>query len=193
MYSVSVTRRQKKYRRIKNFLLRLCLYIAGLFIVISLGLFCVRNFGTQIVMIDQAMASTLQSEDVVLLDKMAYRLGEPQRMDIVVVRIGSTEHGLSYIRRIVGLPGDKIRITDGQLVINDAPAEITFNQDAIEDAGTADQEIVLADDEYFVLSDNYNNSRDDSRLDSFGMISKSQIAGKVWFRIMPLSDIGKIR
>lgn len=193
MYSVSVTRRQKKYRRIKNFLLRLCLYIAGLFIVISLGLFCVRNFGTQIVMIDQAMASTLQSEDVVLVDKMAYRLGEPQRMDIVVVRIGSAEHGLSYIRRIVGLPGDKVRIEGGQLVINDEPTEITFNEDAIEDAGTADQELVLADDEYFVLSDNYNNSRDDSRLDSFGMISESQIAGKVWFRIMPLSDMGKIR
>ena len=193
MYSVSVTRRQKKYRRIKNFLIRLCLYIAGLFIVISLGLFCVRNYGIQNVMIDQAMAPTLQSEDVVLVDKMAYRIGEPQRMDIVVVRIGSTDHGLSYIRRIVGLPGDKIRISGEQLVINDEPAVIEFNQDAIEDAGTADQEVTLEDDEYFVLSDNYNNSRDDSRLDSFGMISESQIAGKVWFRIMPLSDIGKIR
>ncbi len=193
MYSVSVTRRQKKYKRIKSFLIRLGLYIAGLIVTISLGLFCVRNFGTQLVMIDQAMAETLQSEDVVLVDKLAYRISDPERMDIAVVRIGTQEHGLSYIRRIVGLPGDKLCISNGQIFINDEQVEITYNQDGIEDAGTADQEIVLEDDEFFVLSDNYNNSRDDSRLDSFGMISKSQIEGKVWFRIMPLSDIGKIR
>ena len=193
MYSVSVTRRQKKYKRIKSFLIRLCLFIAGLIVTIALGLYCVRSFGTQLVMIDQAMAETLQSEDVVLIDKLAYRVGDPERMDIVVVRIGTQEHGLSYIRRIIGLPGDKLRITNGQIFINDEQMDIAFNQDGIEDAGTADQEIVLKDDEYFVLSDNYNNSRDDSRLDSFGMISESQIEGKVWFRIMPLSDIGKIR
>ena len=193
MYSVSVTRRQKKYKRIKRFLIRLCLYIAGLIVTIALGLMCVRNFGTQLVMIDQAMADTLQSEDVVLIDKMAYRIGEPARMDIIVVRIGNETHGLSYIRRIVGLPGDKLHISNGQLSVNGEPVETVFNPDAIEDAGTADQEIVLGDDEYFVLCDNYNNSHDDSRLDSFGMISEDQIAGKVWFRILPLSDIGRIR
>ena len=193
MISVTVTRRQKKNQRIRRFLIRLALYIAGIIIVIMAGLFCVRSFGSQTVMIDAAMDPTIQSEDVVLVDKLSYRIGDPESMDIAVVRIGQSEHGTSYIRRIIGLPGERIRITDGQLFVNDTAVMITFNEDAIEDAGAAEKEILLEDDEYFVFCDNYNNNRDDSRLDSIGLINRDQIIGKVWFRLLPVGQIGRIR
>ncbi len=193
MISVSVTRRQKKYQRIRKFLIRLGLYLTGAFIVIMLGLFWVRSYGTQTVMIDTAMIPTLQSEDVVLVDKIAYRIGDPERMDIAVVRIGQSEHGPSYIRRIIGLPGETVRITDGQIFVNDMPVEIDYNEASIEDAGAAQKDIVLGEDEYFVFCDDYNNSRDDSRLDSIGLIGREQIIGKVWFRIASSEGIGRIK
>ncbi len=193
MISVSVTRRQKKYQRIRRFLIRLGLYLAGVLIVIMLGLFCVRNFGTQTVMIDSAMAPTIDSEDVVLVDKMAYRIGDPQHMDIAVVRVGRSEHGPSYIRRIIGLPGESVRITNGQLFVNDTAVDIDYNEDAIEEAGAAEKSIVLGEDEYFVFCDDYNNNRDDSRLDSIGLIERDQIIGRVWFRLAPAKAIGRIK
>ena len=160
--------------------------------VIALGVFAVRGFGIKTVIIDQSMNPTLQNEDVVLLNKLSYKIGSPKRMDVVAVRIGASENSPTYVRRIIGLPGETVQIKDGKVYIDDTELELTFNDAAIENAGVAEKGETLGDNEYFVLCDDYNNNRDDSRLDSIGTIDSDQILGKVWLIRSPLSRLGLV-
>ena len=141
-------------------------------------MFCGAWFGIKTVIIDQSMNPTLQNEDVVLLNKLSYKIGSPKRMDVVAVRIGASENSPTYVRRIIGLPGETVQIKDGKVYIDDTELKLTFNDAAIENAGVAEKGENLGDNEYFVLCDDYNNNRDDSRLDSIGTIDSDQILGK---------------
>ena len=180
MRKVPLSKKQKRAEKIKKTLIHVGIWLLGLLIVIALGVFAVRGFGIKTVIIDQSMNPTLQNEDVVLLNKLSYKIGSPKRMDVVAVRIGASENSPTYVRRIIGLPGETVQIKDGKVYIDDTELELTFNDAAI------------GDNEYFVLCDDYNNNRDDSRLDSIGTIDSDQILGKVWLIRSPLSRLGLV-
>lgn len=193
MRKMPLSKKQKKIQRIKTAITHFGAWLLGLIIVILLGIGAVRYFGMETVIIDQSMNPTLQNEDVVLVNSLAYKLGSPKRMDVVAIRIGESENSPTYVRRIIGLPGETVTISGGRILIDEAEIEITFNNAAIEEAGVAQEGITLGDDEYFVLCDDYNNYRDDSRLDSIGTIDSDQITGKVWLIWSPLSRLGRIK
>ena len=192
MRKVPLSKKQKRAEKIKKTLIHVGSWLLGLLIVIALGVFAVRGFGIKTVIIDQSMNPTLQNEDVVLLNKLSYKIGSPKRMDVVAVRIGASENSPTYVRRIIGLPGETVQIKDGKVYIDDTELELTFNDAAIENAGVAEKGETLGDNEYFVLCDDYNNNRDDSRLDSIGTIDSDQILGKVWLIRSPLSRLGLV-
>ena len=192
MRKVPLSKKQKHAEKIKKTLIHVGIWLLGLLIVIALGVFAVRGFGIKTVIIDQSMNPTLQNEDVVLLNKLSYKIGSPKRMDVVAVRIGASENSPTYVRRIIGLPGETVQIKDGKVYIDDTELELTFNDVAIENAGVAEKGETLGDNEYFVLCDDYNNNRDDSRLDSIGTIDSDQILGKVWLIRSPLSRLGLV-
>lgn len=192
MRKVPLSKKQKRTEKIKKTLIHVGIWLLGLLIVIALGVFAVRGFGIKTVIIDQSMNPTLQNEDVVLLNKLSYKIGSPKRMDVVAVRIGASENSPTYVRRIIGLPGETVQIKDGKVYIDDTELELTFNDAAIENAGVAEKGETLGDNEYFVLCDDYNNNRDDSRLDSIGTIDSDQILGKVWLIRSPLSRLGLV-
>lgn len=192
MRKVPLSKKQKRAEKIKKTLIYVGIWLLGLLIVIALGVFAVRGFGIKTVIIDQSMNPTLQNEDVVLLNKLSYKIGSPKRMDVVAVRIGASENSPTYVRRIIGLPGETVQIKDGKVYIDDTELELTFNDAAIENAGVAEKGETLGDNEYFVLCDDYNNNRDDSRLDSIGTIDSDQILGKVWLIRSPLSRLGLV-
>ena len=192
MRKVPLSKKQKRAEMIKKTLIHVGIWLLGLLIVIALGVFAVRGFGIKTVIIDQSMNPTLQNEDVVLLNKLSYKIGSPKRMDVVAVRIGASENSPTYVRRIIGLPGETVQIKDGKVYIDDTELELTFNDAAIENAGVAEKGETLGDNEYFVLCDDYNNNRDDSRLDSIGTIDSDQILGKVWLIRSPLSRLGLV-
>lgn len=192
MRKVPLSKKQKRVEKIKKTLIHVGIWLLGLLIVIALGVFAVRGFGIKTVIIDQSMNPTLQNEDVVLLNKLSYKIGSPKRMDVVAVRIGASENSPTYVRRIIGLPGETVQIKDGKVYIDDTELELTFNDAAIENAGVAEKGETLGDNEYFVLCDDYNNNRDDSRLDSIGTIDSDQILGKVWLIRSPLSRLGLV-
>ena len=192
MRKVPLSKKQKHAEKIKKTLIHVGIWLLGLLIVIALGVFAVRGFGIKTVIIDQSMNPTLQNEDVVLLNKLSYKIGSPKRMDVVAVRIGASENSPTYVRRMIGLPGETVQIKDGKVYIDDTELELTFNDSAIENAGVAEKGETLGDNEYFVLCDDYNNNRDDSRLDSIGTIDSDQILGKVWLIRSPLSRLGLV-
>ena len=159
--------------------------------VVILIVFLIITFvGQKVVVSGQSMESTLQNEDALWVDKLAYRFGDPERFDIIVFpyKKGSD---ILFIKRVIGLPGETVQIKDGNIYINGELLEEDYGLEVINDPGVAGSKITLAHDEYFVLGDNRNNSNDSRRSD-VGNIKKEDIIGKAVFRIAPASKFGKI-
>ena len=138
-----------------------------------------------------SMEPKLSSEDNLIVDKISYRFHDPERFDIVVFPFRSEEN-IFYIKRVIGLPGETIRIDEkGNILINGEILEESYGKEVIQSPGRAYEEIVLADDEYFLMGDNRNNSTD-SRDPSVGNVRRDEIVGRAWLRIWPLDQVGFI-
>lgn len=138
-----------------------------------------------------SMEPKLSNEDNLIVDKISYRFHDPERFDIVVFPF-RYEENIFYIKRVIGLPGETIRIDEkGNILINGEILEESYGKEVIQSPGRAYEEIVLADDEYFLMGDNRNNSTD-SRDPSVGNVRRDEIAGRAWLRIWPLDQVGFI-
>lgn len=139
-----------------------------------------------------SMEPTLQDADNLIVDKITYRFREPQRFDIIVFPF-QYEEDTYYIKRIIGMPGERVRIDwDGTIYIDGEVLEENYGLEVIQDPGWAADEIFLGEDEYFVLGDNRNNSTD-SRAELVGNIHKDDIIGRAWVRIYPFEKFGKLK
>lgn len=162
-----------------------------LFVVVLTYL--IITFVGQRTMVDgRSMNPTLNDGDNLIVEKLSYRFGDPQRFDIIVFppQGAPNEH---YIKRIIGLPGETVQIDEaGTIYIDGEVLEEDYGLETIKSAGRASEPITLGDDEYFVLGDNRNNSTD-SRSEKVGNVKRSSITGRAWVRIWPLSDIGFLK
>ena len=135
------------------------------------------------------MEATLNNGDQLIVEKLSYYFNDPERYDVIVFPFSEN---VSYIKRIIGLPGEIIQIKNGEVYLNGELLEDDFGkEERIEDPGLAEEEIVLAEDEYFVLGDNRNASVD-SRREEVGLIKRSQIEGKAWVRFYPFDSISTV-
>ena len=140
----------------------------------------------------RSMMNTLHDGDNLIVEKLSYRFGDPERFDIIVFRPYENEKEY-YIKRIIGLPGETVQIDEnGKIYINGEVLEENYGAETIRSAGRASKPITLGEDEYFVMGDNRNNSKD-SRSEDVGNVSRSQIIGRAWVRIWPLSKIGVLK
>ena len=139
-----------------------------------------------------SMEPKLSSDDNLIVDKISYRFHEPERFDIVVFPFRYEENTF-YIKRVIGLPGETIQIDEmGNILVNGEVLEESYGKEVIQNPGRAYEEIVLADDEYFLMGDNRNNSTD-SRDPSVGNVRRDEIIGRAWLRIWPLNKFGFIK
>lgn len=139
-----------------------------------------------------SMENTLSSEDHLIVDKISYRFKDPERFDIIVFPF-QYDKETYYIKRIIGMPGETVRIDDeGNIYINDEILEENYGREVIQNPGRASEPIELGDDEYFVMGDNRNNSSD-SRDPAVGNIHRSDIIGRAFIRIWPLSKFGILK
>lgn len=163
-----------------------------LLVVLILTLLVVTYVGQRTKVIGNSMSPMLSDGDNLIVDKISYRFQEPQRFDIIVFPFRYAEKTY-YIKRIIGLPGETIRIDDeGNIYIDGEVLDESFGKETIKDPGRASQPITLGEDEYFVMGDNRNNSSD-SRDPVVGNIHRDEFIGKAWMRIWPLGEIGMIR
>ncbi len=150
------------------------------FAAILLAFVIVFSVGMKVSMIGVSMEPVLYNGQEVLVNRFLYRISSPDRGDIVAFLPNGNKNAHYYLKRVIGLPGETVQIIKGYVYIDGILLEEDEHFDKIADAGIADAEVVLGNDEYFVLGDNRNNS-EDSRSGNIGPIHKDTIAGKVWF------------
>ena len=124
-----------------------------------------------------SMAPMYRDGQRYLVDRTTFRLQPPKRGDVVVFRHPSAGEKL-LLKRVVGLPGDRVSLREGEILINDRPLQMEGSSEE-----TLDLEWGLGDDEYFVLGDNLGDSLDSRRL---GPVKRRWIVGRVWLRYWPL-------
>ena len=139
----------------------------------------------------RSMMNTLHDGDNLIVEKLSYRFSDPKRFDIIVFPpTGKKEY---YIKRIIGLPGETVQIDEnGNIYINGELLEENYGAETIQNPGRAANPITLGEDEYFVMGDNRNNSKD-SRSEEVGNVKRSQIIGRAWLRIWPLNKFGLLK
>lgn len=135
-----------------------------------------------------SMVPTIQINDRLLVDKISYRFSDIHRGDVVVFHPPSyvDQSGFDYVKRVIGLPGDRIEIKDGKVFINDSELNEPYEK---EKPDYTYGPIVVPEETYFVMGDNRNQSNDSHY---WGVLAKKNIIGKVCIRYWPLDRLGKL-
>lgn len=178
------------YRRYQEntVLLNICKTIVDIVMVIVAAYVIVSFSCTRTTISGSSMEDTIKNEDTVLINRFAYTLDEPKRFDCIAFEPDAIGSSKLYVKRVIGLPGETVQIKEGHIYINGNLLENDINDTYIVTAGITANEIHLAEDEYFCLGDNRNNS-EDSRFSSIGMVKKKHVIGKVWMVLQPIEDI----
>jgi signal peptidase I len=135
-----------------------------------------------------SMLPMLRDQDRLFINKLAYRVGENHRGDVVVF-LYPHDHSKSYIKRVIGMPGDELRIDRGQVFVNGRKIVENYVPARFEDE-KSQPTIVVPEHEYFVMGDHRSISSD-SR--DFGPVERDLIYGKAAFVYWPMDQAGVVR
>ena len=153
-------------------------------IIIPIRYFLIQPFYVK----GASMEPNYYDHEYLIIDEISYRFNEPVRGEIVVFRY-PLDQSQFFIKRVVGLPGEIVEVSDGKVTIYniDNPEGIVLEEGYLNGEQTfGKKRVELNADEYFVLGDNRDESLDSRR---FGPIRDSDIVGKVWIRGLPLSRL----
>lgn len=154
-------------------------------LLLSLVLFAVINAISARIRVDGfSMEPTLKSGEFVIVNKLAYKLGNPTLGDVIVFHY-PRDPDQEYIKRVIGVPGDRIQISNGQVTINDVPIEEPY----IAAAPNYQSEWTVPEESLFVLGDNRNNSSDSH---NWGPVPMENVIGKAFFVYWPPEKWGSI-
>ncbi len=167
-------------------------WIVEVMAVSLLALMLVLFFGQRVSNAGDSMSPALKNGDILLVNRLVYNARKPGRGDIIAFKPDGNENAHYMVKRIVGLPGEKVQIQDGQVYINDEILVKDIYSYEITNPGIASEAIELGEGEYFVLGDNHGSS-DDSRMADVGNVQRKDIYGKVWFVANFGSDFGFIK
>lgn len=155
--------------------------LVALLIIVPIRWFIIQPFAVQ----GNSMDPNFLDSDYLIVDEISYRVREPARGEVVIFRY-PRDRSQFFIKRIIGLPGETVKISDDKVVVsNGESVELDESTYLMVTSGTslgANQEVVLGSDEYFVLGDNRDASSD-SR--TWGPVQRGDIVGRAWFRAFP--------
>ncbi len=135
-----------------------------------------------------SMLPVLEDQDRLFINKMAYRVGKIEHGDVVVF-LYPHDHAKSYIKRVIALPGDTVKIDEGIVYVNGQPLTEHYVPKRYQDE-RSQPETVVPPHEYFVMGDHRSISSD-SR--DFGPVDRSLIYGKAAFVYWPMDQMGVVR
>ena len=183
---------RRRRRREPGIIREILGWIFYIIVILVLTYVIITYVGQRTSVSGSSMETTLSDGDQLLVDKLSYRFQAPKRFDIIVFPYQYKEDTY-FIKRIIGMPGETVQITDkGEILINGEELVESYGREVIKDPGLASDPITLGEDEYFVMGDNRNYSKD-SRFPDVGNIRRADIIGKAWLRIYPFDKIGFIR
>lgn len=156
----------------------------ALIIVIPIRVFIAEPF----IVSGSSMVPTFKNGDYLIIDKLSYKVGAPQRDDVVVFRYPNDTTKF-FIKRIIGLPGEVVDIKGSDVTITNAehPGGLMLNQPFVENKANNDTHYELKDDEYFVMGDNRSASSD-SRY--WGPVNENLLTGRAFLQLLPIKKIG---
>lgn len=162
---------------VKKIIKEIVIWLLLIVLTITASYFITTNVFVKTAVAGVSMEPTLMEGQVVIVNKIEYYLKSPKRNDVIVYKQSNREHSYYEIKRVIGLPGETVKIKNGIIYINDEVLKEKIKTETIENAGLAEEGIKLDDNEYFVLGDNRNDS-EDSRFASVGNVLRNEILGK---------------
>jgi signal peptidase I len=135
-----------------------------------------------------SMLPQLEDQDRLFIDKIAYRVGDIHEGDVVVFEY-PRDHSKSYIKRVIALPGDRLRIDHGRVYVNNKRLPEPYVPARFED-DRSEAEMILPPNEYWMMGDHRSISSD-SR--DFGPVDRSLIYGKAVFVYWPMEQVGVVK
>lgn len=140
----------------------------------------------------ESMYPTLNDRDYLILNRMAYKFGDIDRGDIIVFKSDLRQDNgkqKDLIKRVIAIPGDHLIIKDSKVYIN---GEVQNEPYIHNEYTSGDIDVVIPQNEVFVMGDNRENSRD-SRSSDVGLVNEDDIIGEVMIRLLPLNKIGTVK
>ena len=166
-------------------------YAVYLFLIVFV-LFLAPKYLVEKILVDgSSMENSLYDGEQVLIEKVSRYFNGPERFDVVVFTKNHGTYTKTYIKRVIGLPGETVQIIDNRIYINGEELKENFGKAPMDTAGIASDPILLGEDEFFVLGDNRPVSVD-SRDRVVGTVSINELDGVVVLRVAPFSAFGKV-
>ncbi|MGN0709921.1 MAG: signal peptidase I [Anaerovoracaceae bacterium] len=140
----------------------------------------------------RSMLPNFKENDYLIISTEAYRRSGPKRGDVIVFESKNKDskgRAQRWIKRVIGLPGEKVEIRDGKCYVDGKLQDSSYTKDG---TTSGDVSVTVGEDEYFCMGDNRAESVD-SRSSDVGCISRDKIIGKVIFRLYPVGKAGRIR
>ncbi|MCO6453381.1 MAG: signal peptidase I [Caldilineales bacterium] len=157
------------------------LVLAGLLIVFF------RSFVFQNYIVEgSSMEGTLHPGERLIVSRVSYLVGEPKRGDVIVLQYPQ-DPSRDFVKRIIGMPGETVSITDGQVFIDGQSLPSEYYVEPMRASRDSMAPVTLAADEYWVMGDNRTGSSD-SR--SWGPLEERYVIGKAWLVYFPFTDFG---
>jgi signal peptidase I len=167
----------------------LAVWLRDLIISLAISAFIIIFLYQPVKVEGTSMMPSLDDQERIFVNKFVYRLEPIQRGDIVVFRY-PRDPSKSYIKRVIGVAGDHVRIVAGRVYLNGRELEEDYVPAEYADARSYPDEVVVPGDAYYVLGDHRamsNDSRD------FGPVNQSYIYGKAVFGYWPVDKLGRLR
>lgn len=153
-------------------------FLVAALIVIPIRLFIFQPFLVR----GSSMEPSFWQNDYLIVDQVSYRFRSPKRGEVIV--FNALESNREFIKRIIGLPGERVIIEDGEISIKDGDEVALEDKDYLQKKTSGEVDLKLDENEYFVLGDNRDASRDSRR---WGALPEKNIIGRVLFHLSPHS------
>jgi len=174
---IGLEEKPDKKNKFRSFLIEI---IQTLFLAL-IFYFIIDSFFPRVRVENISMKPTLEPGELLLVNKLAYRLGEPQTGDVIVFHYPGNP-AEDYIKRLIGLPGDEIKVEGGLVYVNGQPLQEPYISSPPSYRGAWE----VPEDSFFVLGDNRNQSSDSH---SWGFVPKENIVGKALIVYWPIDQI----